>query len=73
MIEVQSEIPVPPRKCGPKPKYPWADMDVGDSFFALATVDSLTSCAHNALGKGCYTLRQSTEGGVHGVRVWRLK
>lgn len=77
MIRIDKNVPIPRQRA----KYPFRSMGVGDSFFvALGPSDvvrvaqtRLTNSAQNALGAGCYTVRQVVENGVKGVRVWRLK
>lgn len=54
-------------------KYPFRDMNVGDSFFVATdnpkkTGNVIASCARPILGKGNFAIH-SVEGGV---RVWRL-
>lgn len=71
--EVEKNVPIPERSGGRIPKYPWNEMDIGDSFL----VEDLT--AYNALMSGAgqrkirngevYTIRKVPEG----VRVWRIK
>ena len=83
MIEIEQGIPMPPpRKSGGgggNQKYPWGEMQVGDSFFVpkppgmtLAQlqirVNGSSSPAGKRLGMS-YTVRQ-VEGGV---RVWRVE
>lgn len=73
MIKVEKGIPIPekPRKGGKPAKYPWATMDVGDSFFVEGVpLANFASGAYNAakLLNRKFSLR-TVEGGV---RVWRI-
>ena len=56
-------------------KYPWPDMEVGDSFFLPGmNVAAFSGSAHTAgrrTGKK-FSLRTLTEDGVKGVRCWRV-
>lgn len=79
MYEVTRSIPLPPKRAGRgkgKTKYPLAAMGVGDSFFAPnVKVQSMYQTAHRH-GKDMnrkFTVRQTLEGNVLGVRVWRVK
>lgn len=68
MIEVEKGIPMPPPRS--HTKYPWHDMDVGDSFFIKDGNTNKVSTAGRTnkqkTGRS-YCVRQ-VEGGV---RVWR--
>ena len=56
--------------------YPWAAMEPGDSFFvAGAAQPSISSCAGAVSRRRSgwrFATRKVTEGGVAGVRVWRV-
>ncbi|MEI2419605.1 hypothetical protein V6O07_04980 [Arthrospira platensis SPKY2] len=57
-------------------KYPYAQLDVGDSFFVPGTTTkSLGSAAANAAKKlgVVFATRTVTENGVTGVRIWRVE
>ena len=72
-IKIDKNVPLPKLR-SPLNKYPWADMQVGDSFFIPqdpATVRaSLYSCTKWARIK--IATRRVTENGVEGIRVWRI-
>jgi hypothetical protein len=83
VIRVEKGIPIPGRQYLAR-KYPFANMEVGHSFFVackrgevLQLMNSLTSCRTWAEKQtGCkFTLRQvrSPFKGQNGVRVWRVK
>lgn len=79
MYEVTGSIPLPKKRVGRKKgtsKYPFAIMGIGDSFFApnvkLASFRA-TTYRHAALLGRKYTVRQTLEGNVLGIRVWRVK
>lgn len=73
IIKLDKGIPLPPRvKTGRATKYPWKDMEVGDSFFVPGGpgVDhSLrTSASHRGRLDACkYAVRKV----ANGFRVWR--
>ena len=77
MIKIDKDIPIaahPPKT--KVSKYPWPDMEVGDSFFlpGIKTAD-FSGAAHSAglrTGKK-FSLRSVTEDGVEGARCWRVK
>lgn len=68
---VERGIPLPKRTGGRPQKYPWNEMQVGDSFFVPDGKIKMLSAATNfrtQISGHRYTLR-SVEGGV---RVWRV-
>jgi len=69
-IEITKGLPTPHRG---RTKYPFRDMELGDSFFAPgASVIGLHGCArrHRPMRFTCRTL---VENGVAGGRGWRIK
>lgn len=68
-IQIDKNVPRTTRR-----KYPFKDMEVGDSFFApdktTHSMGGAIAHAKNTLG-GQYAMRTVTENGVSGVRVWR--
>lgn len=76
-IEIDKDVPIAKSKRGGprRIKYPWYDMEAGDSFFVSKDNmpkrgrANLSSMAHKNLGKGNY--RTAIEG--DGVRVWKIK
>ena len=68
-IEITKGVPAPR---GRKSKYPFRDMDVGDSFFAPgSSVIGIHGCArrHRPMR---FTCRSVVENGIAGIRVWRI-
>ena len=68
-IEITKGLPTPHRG---RSKYPFRDMELGDSVFAPgSTVIGLHGCArrHRPMR---FTCRSVVENGVSGVRVWRI-
>lgn len=76
-IRIDKRVPIPkPETRDRSPKYPWADMKVGDSFFvAGVTQKAINSSAHHQTlhGNGTYSTRVVVENGVKGVRCWKVK
>ena len=74
-IQIERGVPIPgPRRRagGRKPKYPLADMRVGDSFWSPVTVSALHACIRRAgLDGRTFTVRNETRGTEHGARCWR--
>ena len=70
MYQIDKGVPTP----GKEIKYPFARMDVGDSFFIPGGNSSsrggIYQSARNAGVK--VSMRQVEESGVKGVRVWRV-
>lgn len=77
MYNIEKCIPIPPqgRSPGPPSKYPWAQMEVGDSFFVpgappKGVAKQLKSAAsQQATRHGRRYATRLVEGGV---RVWRI-
>jgi hypothetical protein len=75
MPEIEKGIPIPPRSSDARRKYPFVDMEVGDSAFFPMGVDDfqkrkqVAASAHGcARDKGRKFTVRNVEGGV---RVWR--
>jgi hypothetical protein len=66
-VEVDKSIPIPRSNMG-RPKYPWRDLKIGDSFYVPKYTNSLHYCAKRIGIK--ITTRKDAEGGI---RVWRIK
>lgn len=72
------EIPISQPATGGRRLYPFAEMRVGQYFFAAnksgddtrRTADSITSCARYASRK--YGFKFKTRRAVNGVQVWRI-
>lgn len=73
-IPVERQVPLPDPSTGTK--YPWAEMQVGDSFFVpdrrSPNMSSTAGAAGRRLGRR-FTVRAVQEKGRRGVRVWRLE
>jgi hypothetical protein len=75
-FEIEDNIPVPRRIL-----YPWGKLNPGQSFFVpkdstrtvMSLVSSLNVGAWHNYGKGSYSIHTMEEGGVKGVRVYRIK
>jgi len=72
-FKIEKGIPIPRRTgSGRKPKYPWAEMKKGDSFFVMRqTINRLGSCMVRAGKRLGMKFSARTEKG--GVRIWRVK
>ena len=84
-VKIDKGVPVPPphRNKGAPAKWPWRDMEPGDSFFAPGYVQALAqrtvdkerllsiSTIKRTIPGTSWTTRLVTEDGVRGVRVWR--
>lgn len=69
-IEKNIPIPVGAGTRGPSYKYPWRDMNVGDSIF-IPDMTVYQINPHNAAKK--YNQKFSARTVDGGVRVWRIK
>ena len=73
MIEIEKNVPLPTRSArGPAPKYPWADMAVGDSFVMPVKYMSAHGQAVRAAAKYGFkfTIRKLDE---EQTRIWRVE
>jgi hypothetical protein len=75
MTPVDKNVPIPPRERkwdgGQAPKYPWASMDVGDSFYAAdKTQKTMAGPIFRAMQKFGRKFIARPEG--NGVRIWRV-
>ena len=75
MIKIDKGIPIPAHNKGPKPKYPFAQMSIGDSFFAAESKNTLSAASYQRAKRlgAKYTMRATVEDGVTGYRVWRIE
>ncbi len=73
MIAIDKDIPLPPKKGGPGRgrKYPWNEMEVGDSFLLMAKNMPSASAGATTTGRRLgfkFTVR--AENGA--FRIWRI-
>jgi hypothetical protein len=78
MLSAESNVPLIPRSRahGGWYKYPWESLAVGDSFFVEGkSIVGVSAQAVNRTKRhgDKYTCRSVIEGGVPGVRVWRVE
>ena len=67
-IVIEKGVPLPPRR-GPVSKYPFAEMEVGDSFVTdIMSIRGTAKQAAARYGKK-FTVRRVAEG----FRVWRIE
>jgi len=78
MVKIEKNIPLPPNKRAQK--WPWHQMDVGDSFFApgYCTNPKKGKLLSIQIGKklvpnSFWVKRSAEENGIAGVRVWRVE
>jgi hypothetical protein len=73
-IRIDKGVPIPPQRDGRgNPKYPWAAMEVGDSFFVPADRQrGITSVPNKKHAPKKWTSRMVVENGVKGLRIWRF-
>lgn len=68
MIQVDKQIPIPPKQ---RPKYPWATMEIGDSFFVDGPGATMFQSGASSNAKR-YGIKVATRRVAGGVRVWRI-
>lgn len=77
LIRVDRGIPLPGNiNRGRKGRYPWRQMQPGDSFFVPGkSSNTLAACSRHLRSKTGmdFTGRKVVENGVVGTRVWRLR
>jgi hypothetical protein len=74
MIKIEKNIPLPPKETR-QTKYPYARMEVGDSFFVAqtqASKDSVYSSIQWAQRKLRFKFIVRADNDNAGVRVWRV-
>lgn len=74
MIKVEKKIKVPKKHGGgPKGKYPWNELKVGDSFFIPNSVSSPYSSLYSYnTNKAKIPIKITTRKENGGLRVWRI-
>lgn len=75
-FKIEKNVPMPPRLSNPG-KYPWRQMEVGDSFFAPGWTagrfnNNIQRVRLAVLPDSKWKCRTVTENGIEGVRVWRI-
>ena len=74
-FKIQKNVPIPPRAGGRSgSKYPFRQMEVGDSVFVEGKVSKVASAIQSTskINKGWkFESRKADENGASGVRVWR--
>lgn len=68
---IQKNVPIPQNKIASK--YPFKDMEIGDSFFASGIPATYISLHSRMLRPMKFSCRTVTENGVRGLRVWRIE
>lgn len=79
-IKIQKGIPLPPERKKPSPprayhRYPWREMELGDSFFVPGDCLVTVRLAASQFGRrngGHFIAREARWRGVDGVRAWRV-
>jgi hypothetical protein len=72
MLTIDKNIPMPEWLMGRNAKYPFAHMEVGDSFFIPGkTAYAIGGAVHNASKRTKYKFVSRTMDG--GARVWRIE
>lgn len=76
MYKIEKSIPKPTKR---QPKYPFADMEVGDSFFvgetgaAIQSRLSSSAAYRGKKGQGVFTVQKDVTDGIDGYRIWRTE
>ena len=76
MIAIDKNIPVPTGKSRLREgKYPFANMEVGDSFFISEESRRVWTASYGWGKRNAAKFRMTalSEGGAEGVRVWRVE
>ena len=68
---ISADIPPPSLGSGRRSiKYPYADLRIGESFFA--PVDAIDITRWKRLTGHVFTQRKVVENGTQGIRIWRI-
>lgn len=73
MISIEKNVPIPEGSVG-QLKYPFPDMEVGDSFWAPITSEKLSNATghwRDKLGHKYSVRTEKAEDGTDGARCWR--
>lgn len=65
--QIDKNIPIPEINQANNVKYPWSDMEVGDSFFCWSKSVKAAASSHKKRTGMCFTVRSEGDG----YRVWR--
>jgi hypothetical protein len=68
---IEKDIEIPSRNVDAK--YPFKDMEVGDSFFTISTPQSYVSLHTRVLRPKKFSCRTVVENGIRGLRIWRIQ
>ena len=74
-FKIDSDVPAPKQRAGRPVKYPFSQLEVGQSFFAPHVSAAGVSAASRMFAKrngGHFSTRTWIENGVEGARVWRI-
>jgi hypothetical protein len=74
MFTIESNIPVPSEayeRPDARSKFPFAQMEVGDSFFVAGAISRSTRYSAQYRTGHVYVTAPETRDGVEGTRVWR--
>lgn len=72
--KIEDGIPTPKRRSSHEIRYPWGDLEVGQSFFTdrpCSTVGGSVSVARLKYPERKFITRSVIENGLKGTRVWR--
>ena len=72
MFQIEKNVPIPPRR-EYKTKYPWDEMDVGDSFYVPNTKSGSIACGVYRASKRFEGKKFISRSEAGGIRVWRVK
>lgn len=76
-FKIENDVPMPTRVRGRRGKYPFAALQIGESFFVPGDAKSVrhvrnAACAHARKHGGHFRGSMRVENGVDGIRVWRV-
>jgi hypothetical protein len=71
VVVIEKGIPVP--QLHQSAKFPFGVMEVGDSFFVVGVTAMTLHQSMRRHRPRRFTSRRLTEGGVRGIRIWRVE
>ena len=76
MLPVRNDMPLPPKKkAGIEPKYPYAELSIGEYFFAPGATSNypLAATGNKRHAPKRFEQRRIKINGVSGLGVWRVE
>jgi len=75
MLPIRNDMPLPPKNEGRTPKYPYAELSIGEYFFAPGATSNypLAATGNRRHAPKRFEQRKIEIDGVSGIGVWRVE